>query len=405
MLSSEKLGERIADARKRAKLTQADLADRVGLSRTTLVAMEKGERRPSNTEVVALSTALGLQLHELLRETVSTGHITPRFRLSRLTPQGFDPAATVAELEKLGRRYVELERLNGISRVPAPLEAMQTYRLRENERRSPTELRVLGFDAGRAVRNTLGLGDAPALAVEERFEIEAGLRIFHLDLPTFVAALLVWSDELGACIAVNRSHPVERRRWSLTHELGHFLRDREAGDMYLGEVATTGRGDLDEIFPDSFTEEFLMPATGVTSRFNDRRRANGAAFSIADLLALADLYVVSFEAMTRRLEKLELLPRGTFERLTAHRFRPEDARRQLGLMRPPSGRLSKLPERYVTLALAAFEADELSEGDLAEYLDTDRLTARDIHLQRRQHRLDGGEYFDADVGASVLDAS
>ncbi|MSP60727.1 MAG: ImmA/IrrE family metallo-endopeptidase [Myxococcales bacterium] len=403
MISSEQLGDRIAVARKRSKLTQAEIAQRIGASRTTLVAMEKGERRPTSAELVSLARALNVQLHELLRETVSTGHVTPRFRLSRQAPQGFDPSATVAELERLGRRYVELERLNNIARVPAPLEALQTYRVRENERRRAAELRVLGYDAGRSVRNTLGLGDAPALAIEERFEIEAGLRIFHLSLPPVVAAFLAWSDELGACVAINRDHPLERRRWSLIHELGHFLRDREAGDVYLGEAPST-RVEIEEIFPDAFTEEFLLPSAGVTSRFNDRRRANGVAFSIADLLALADLYVVSFEAMTRRLEKLELLPRGTFERLTAHRFRPEKARRELGLTRahaaPP-----KFPDRYVTLALLAFETDEFSEGDLADYLDTDRVEARSIHTERRHHRLDGGDYFDADVRTSVLDVS
>jgi DNA-binding XRE family transcriptional regulator len=46
LISSQQLGERLADARKRAKLNQADVADAIGVARTTLVAIEKGERRP-----------------------------------------------------------------------------------------------------------------------------------------------------------------------------------------------------------------------------------------------------------------------------------------------------------------------------------------------------------------------
>ena len=38
MISSQQLGERLGDARKRAKLTQAQVAERLGFARTTLVA-------------------------------------------------------------------------------------------------------------------------------------------------------------------------------------------------------------------------------------------------------------------------------------------------------------------------------------------------------------------------------
>ena len=64
MISSQQLGERLADARKRAKLTQAQLADKLGVARTTLVAIEKGERRPANAELVKLAYDLpaGTQL-------------------------------------------------------------------------------------------------------------------------------------------------------------------------------------------------------------------------------------------------------------------------------------------------------------------------------------------------------
>jgi hypothetical protein len=67
-----------------------------------------------------------------------------------------------------------------------------------------------GEDAARAVRALLGLGDEPAIAIEERFESEAGLRIFYLDgMPAKVSAFLIWSDDIGACVAINRA---SRRR-------------------------------------------------------------------------------------------------------------------------------------------------------------------------------------------------
>jgi Zn-dependent peptidase ImmA (M78 family)/transcriptional regulator with XRE-family HTH domain len=392
------MGERIADARKRAKLTQAELSGKVDLARTTLVAVEKGERRPSNEELLRIAAALDVPLHELLREGVSTGHISPRFRTSRSGATVAAQEAAVTELERLGRRYVDLERLNGLSRVPAPLESLQSYRARAGER---GDLRGLGADAARAVRSALGLGDAPAANLQERLEMEAGLRIFHLDLPASVGALFAWSDELGALVGLNRKQPHERRRLSLAHEVGHFLRDRESGDVLVldGQPA---RADPSETFADAFALEFLLPGGGISRAFNDRLRANGTGFYIADLIALADLYQVSFEALTLRLEDLRLIPSGTFERLKRRKVKPEDARRELGLVREAAKLPSRFPTRYISLAVQAFDADELSDGDLAEYLDTDRVTARGIYLDGKRPKLTDSEWFEADLGANVL---
>lgn len=398
MISSEQLGERIVDTRKRAKLTQAELAAKVGLARTTLVAIEKGERRPTDDELVQLANALAVPLHELLRERVSTGHVSPRFRMARTSAAAAEQEAVVAELERLGRHYVELERLNGLSRVPSPLESLQSYRARADER---TDMRTLGADAARAVRSALGVGDAPALNLEERLEMEAGLRIFHLDLPPTMSALFVWSDELGALVGLNRKQPHERRRLSLAHEMGHFLRDRESGDVLVLN-GPPSRMDPSEVFSDAFAIEFLLPVSGLSRAFNDRLRANGTGFYIADLIALADLYRVSFEALTLRLEDVRLIPSGTFARLKLHRVRPEETRRELGLARAPSHLPQRFPTRYLSLAAQAFDGDELSEGDLAEYLDTDRVSARGIYLGWKKPKLTDTEWFEADLGANVL---
>jgi hypothetical protein len=60
-----------------------------------------------------------------------------------------------------------------------------------------------------------------------------------------------------------------------------------------------------------------------------------------------------------------------------------------------------LPERYINLALAAYEAEKLSEGSLAEYLMTDRISARGIYLQKRCMRVED-EDVDTDIGLDLL---
>lgn len=398
MITSHQLGERLTDARKRAKLTQAEVADRVGLARTTLVAIEKGERRPSNAELVKLGEVLNTPIHDLLRETRVRAEISPRFRAGFGIDKASSPLADAVErLRTLGARYAELEHLHGLRRVPARLERLQTYRVEAGEPGALDD-RLAGEDAARTVRGMLGLGDEPALHLDERFEVEAGLRIFYLDrLPSKLAAFLLWSDDIGACVAINADHPVEKERWSLTHEVGHLLRDPEAGDV-LDEDKPMKRAE--EVFAESFATELLLPAAGVQKRFADKCRAG--SFTLVDLFSLARSFEVSFRVMCLRLEELRLLPRGSYAKIIERQREPEElARHEARAPAPPSPR-RKLPERYVALAVAAYDQELLSEGELADYLDTDVADARRVYQEHRRLRLDDGTQLAVDFAVGDL---
>ncbi|HVZ31569.1 MAG TPA: ImmA/IrrE family metallo-endopeptidase [Polyangiaceae bacterium] len=244
----------------------------------------------------------------------------------------------------------------------------------------------------------LGLGDEPALALDARFEAEAGLRIFHLrDLPKHVAAFLIWSDEVGACVALNSAHPYEKRRWSLAHEMGHFLRDREAGDVL--DDATSFKHPT-ELFPEAFAKEFLMPATGVQKRFAERCRAG--KFTPIDLYGLAQTFEVSFEAMTRRLEELRLLPRGSYDKIVSSRLRPAELSKFHPKHASPALPELGLPERYVALAVSAYDQELLSEREFAEYLGTDVASARLVFGERQHVPLDDGTHLPVDFSAADL---
>jgi len=398
VISSLQLGERINDARKRAKLTQAEVADRLGVARTTLVAIEKGERKPSNAELVRLSGVLGVQVHDLLRENFVRTEISPRFRSTFGVDKKSSPVADAVErLRTLGTRYAELERMHGLRRVRARLETVQTYHV-EPGQHGALDDRIAGEDAARTVRGLLALGDEPALGLDERFEIEAGLRIFYLDgLPQKLAAFLLWSDDLGACVAVNRAHPREKQRWSITHELGHFLRDLESGDV-LEDGESMKR--TEEIFPESFTTEFLMPGTGIQRRFADRCRAG--KFTPVDISALARIFEVSFVAMALRLEELRLLPRGSYDKIIQSQIRPQTLGRPDGTKVMPCPPRSMLPERYTTLAVAAYDQELLSEGEFAEYLATDINESRRIYQEHQRIRLEDGSQLPIDFAAGDL---
>ena len=61
------LGQRIAEARKARGKTQEEVADFLGCSRPTYIAIEKGDRLAKSEEIVKLASFLGRKVHELVR--------------------------------------------------------------------------------------------------------------------------------------------------------------------------------------------------------------------------------------------------------------------------------------------------------------------------------------------------
>lgn len=388
MINAQELGRRIADARQRTAMTQAALAEQLHVARTTVVAMEKGSRRPSDDELLELSRILGVSLHDLVKPLYVHSEVMTRFR-SVAAAIASPVDAAVRQLEQFGRQYVELERLLGIAPATAPLADLATFRAGDRIERSSKEARRAGQQAARAVRALLGLGDAPIADLEAILEMEAGLRIFHLrGLPKAVSALLVWGEGIGACVGLHAQQPRERRRWSLAHEFGHFLRDREAGDLL--PTAGPGRMDPSEHFSEGCASELLLPATGVSRHFDERRRANGGRFLIADIIEMRHHFDVSFQAMTLRLEELDRLAPGTYQRIREGSFAQQEVEQQLGYggeaFQPPA----IVPARYQELVLAALDEALISETEASRYLEVPRVQVRALLQQTTEQRGDDG---------------
>lgn len=64
---AQQLGHRIARQRRAAGLTQAELAERVGVQPESISRLETGKRTVSLGTMALLSESLGLELHELFR--------------------------------------------------------------------------------------------------------------------------------------------------------------------------------------------------------------------------------------------------------------------------------------------------------------------------------------------------
>jgi Zn-dependent peptidase ImmA (M78 family) len=145
---------------------------------------------------------------------------------------------------------------------------------------------------------------------------------------------------------------------------------------------------------------FLMPATSLRRQYFDVTNSR-SDFQVADLCRLANSYAVSAQAMTLRLESLGLVRKGTWDTLSEQGFKPETAKHHLRLQPRETAHWEPYPARYKFLAVLAFAEGKLSEGELAKYLRTDRVSARRIV----RDCINRSDDVDAEGAAAVLRVS
>ena len=367
------LGQRISEARKSRGKTQEEVAEFLGYSRPTYIAIEKGERTAKPDEIIKLASFFGRKVNELVRPGEPVTDLQPHLRAvadKMKTGDQFQAHLDTAidQLQALAEDYLELEKLMGSPHRPSyPAEVVLNLKL------DPTEQAEV---VANQERNRLGLGDQPVIDLRSTLEWDVGLRIFYTtDLPSSIAGMYAYSAELGACILINRNHPPERRRVSMLHEYGHFLLSTDRYKPGIDYLTMPGRKPANERFAEAFALSFLMPATSVRQKFQDIVATTGD-FQVADLCRMKHFYFVSLEAMTLRVEQLGLIPKGTWDSLKESKFAPRKAEAMLGLPSHPVAD-EIVPERYKYLAVHAYERGILGDSDLAHYLRCDIATARE----------------------------
>jgi len=372
LLEPEQVGRKLRLARNRQDMTQEEAAHVIGASRTTMVAIEKGERKIRPDELLKLSIAYEQDINVFLEQSSVANFFTdPQFRgpvglESRLAS---DMEVCIDELRNLSHNYYELERLLDEPLVKKYPGEYKLGRLRPSE---------LGEQIAIEERQRLGLGDGPIPDLRKLLAREVGLRIYYLsDVPSEYSAIYLYSDKIGGCITVNGKHRVPRCRFTLAHEYGHFLTSRFKNNVYQYPWRSTA-----ERIADQFAVHLLMPSTGVVRRFKDIRNLK-KQFTPYDLVDMAHYFGVSVEALSYRLEDLRLIGTGALEDLKDKGFKVYKAQKELGLEELPESR-QRLPVRHQLLALQALEAGLIGEGEFADLLQVERVIARSVYNALRK---------------------
>ena len=361
-VTNAEIGDRLRKARQAAGVTQSEAAAALSVSRPTLVAIESGRRRFRAEELRLLAECYGTGVNRILSPTAVHLNLVGKFRSPERNSN--ETAPTLRLLNKLASAMVELERLLGLQ-PPAILIP---------ERRiAPSSVDRQAEEAALTIRYSLGLGFSPLPNLVESLEDQVGVRIFVRELPNSISGVFVHDPEVGACILLNARHSPQLHAMTAAHELGHLASNRSFGDIVATEECAASKG---ERFANVFSYAFLMPADSVRRRFQESR-AVFDKFTLRSLVSMARAFYVSVQAMCQRLESLELLPAGTFDRLSDQGF--QETQIDDGPIGESRGQeLPRYGTRLEHLATAALRRKLLSEGQVSRMLDLDRVEVRKI---------------------------
>ncbi len=381
-LSSEDLANRLREAREACGLKQEEAARALSLSRSSIAQLELGNRAVSSLELDQLARLYGRDIRDFLAAQFDPEDSL--VALFRSGPEG-DPEGLLAVVRHciaLARELSNLEALMGLDRshLGAPAYSL-----------APPRSKWQAIEQGSRVaadeRRRLGLGARPVEDAAELLE-SLGIRTALVDLPDDVSGLTLMEPKLGLFLAVNRTHPIVRRRFSWIHEYAHVLLDR---GMKSTLSRASNQEQLTEMRANAFAASFLLPEEGVRDFLADlgkghssrerleifdgessvlaegRSQPGAQALQLYDVVLLAHSFRVSPRMALYRLRNLHLLSEEALGRmLEAERTGKAKAiGRLLGLPERAAGR-DEFRSRFLGLALEAYRREKISRGKLRE---------------------------------------
>ena len=349
------LGDRIRLARKGSGYSLRALSAAIAGSASAqmLSRYERNESTPNSDVLLALAEALDVTVEYLIdRWGLTLGDV--EFRADTNASEQDQHRVEVEVLSWLDR-YLWIEAIVGIDAVElhSPLETQP-----------PQNGDVDVESLAESLRNAWGLGTDPVPNMTELFE-SRGLRVLCIPMAQSISGLTCIASSSSRdlrfpAIVVNQTHTLERRRFTLAHELGHRLNKFDGTDS---EQAST-----------RFAGAFLMPREHLLREFGEHRNS----LSYQELVRGKRIYRVSGAALLNRLRELNVITQSTLTYLfqtiardwrqsEPEEFEPPDLRGRFEYLR-----------RFESLCLRAVDKDLISLYKVALLLEKDESTIIDM---------------------------
>lgn len=270
------IGETVTMARRSLGLTETDLASRLGITQAALSRYERGTREVSADIVDQLSAQL---------------KVTPEFLTSAEQFQG-PLAADVHMRRRATAKTSDWRR----AEAQVNLLWIQAHRLSEAVELTPHAIlpstdpvETTPEEAARLVRGQWHMPSGPVTNVVRWMEA-AGIFVMERTLGTVRLDGLSQRRGATSLVLLNNAPPVDRRRWTLAHELGHLVMHADYADTDMEKQAN------------AFAAEFLMPEAAISPYLRNP--------TLGSLQALKQEWRVSMQALIQRATSLGRVTRS-----------------------------------------------------------------------------------------------
>lgn len=262
-------------AREYRGLSQNELATKLNISPGQLCKIEKGLAHPSDQIIQDMAASLNLPRSFFFRKGSIVNHTLHYRKKSRVSSK----VLAFVEAEMNLHRLNIQELLDSIDINAKPLP---NFDLEE-------------FDSPSSVAKQLRqLWSVPKGPISKLFYLveRNGVIIFHADFNSAeISGRSMFTDDKIPIIFLNKTHPVDRQRFTLAHELGHLV-------MHINQVVADSR-DIEEE-ANEFASEFLLPE-------NELKNQISGYVNIPQLAELKRYWKLSMQAILYKAKKSGLI--------------------------------------------------------------------------------------------------
>ena len=277
----EIFGARLKNARVINGMSMDDLCSKMNnlVSKQTISKYESGKMLPNSTNLIALANALNVRPDYLLRPfTVSLDKIEFR-KKSKMSVK--EENSIKERIRDKIERYIEIEEILGIN-------SNFTNPISNNGVIAPSDIYRIAAE----VRAAWQLGQDGIPYVIEMLE-EHCIKVIEMDAPDTFDGLSGIVGEHKPIIVLNKNFPVERKRFTAMHELGHLLLDFDE---------SLSQKDI-ERFCNLFANEMLISQDVFKKLLGVSRHD----ISLNELRAIQSNFGISVEAQMFKAKQLDII--------------------------------------------------------------------------------------------------
>lgn len=323
---------RIKNARKLKQLSMQEVADELGVSKQMISKYENGSSMPTSTKLIKLSNLFGLKIDYFFRSfKIELGEVNFRKKSSfPIKKQNALKEQIKIELENY--LYVEDSlSIDFIFSNPINNLIIKSFKEVENAVSQLRTVWEIGFDP---IHNIIQILE------------DNKIKIIEIDEDDKFDGLATYIDDKYPVIVLNKNFPVERKRFSLLHELGHLILNISE-DTVLDE----------ELICNKFASEFLISNNILINELGGIR--NNITYN--ELISIQEKYGISIQAVVYKLKEIGIINKNQHSRFYMKIRQNKELEEYVNQSRFNTPEYSKRYDRLVYRALAQ-EAISISKA-------------------------------------------